>query len=135
HARVVANDVEDPEQERCARDMGRHLSMKGANERHDATGIGAHVLADECMALAHAADHYARLGIMDGRTAAGFVGGPSHHQLALAVDMVEGIILAKPHHMPGAAIRDEKVPVAQPAFKRGDVNAPSPTGKPANAVL
>src|SRR5690606_5183818 len=119
----------------CARNMGRHLSMKGANERHDATGIGAHVLAVECTALDHAANHYARLGIMDGRTEAGFVGCPSHHQLALAVDMVEGIVLAKPHHVPGTAIRDEKVPVAQPAFKRRDVNAPSPAGQRANAVL
>ena len=103
-ARIVADDVEHPEHEAGARDVLRHLVVEAADQRGDAADIGAHVVGAIGLRAEKGGHHDARLGIVHFRREAGRVRGARRHDLALAEDVVERIVLAEAHDMPAGAV-------------------------------
>ena len=76
------------------------------------------------------ADAHAGGGIFDGRAKSCGMGGAGGHHLTRAVDMVEGVVAAKAHHMGARRIRHLPALIGQPAMQRlgGDLALPAGQG-------
>ena len=80
-------------------------------------------------------DHEARLGILHLRAEAGSMGGSRGHQLAVAENVVEGIIPAEAHDMAPRPVAHKITLVADAALQRRDLDAARPAGQKADAVF
>ena len=119
-ARIVADHMERPEHEAGAGDVLRHLVMEAADQLGDAPDIGAHIVSAIGLCPKEGGHHDARLGIVDFRREAGFMGRTGRHRLAVAEHVMERIILAEAHDMPPGGIGNQPALIAQAALERGD---------------
>ena len=132
-ARIVAQDMEHPEDGAGAGHVARHLAVAARTSAAQRPTL-ARTSSRHRSAHENASDHDARFVIEDCRRQAGGMGGARRHRLALARDMMERIVLADPgHRLPAAVLDDAEARIAQAAFQRLKGDRAMPAGQRSDA--